>query len=623
MNLEYIFIDEYRSLKKQGVNLSSKYDIDFDANDNTLEIKENPFYMEGFYSPIIKNLKCIVGENGTGKTTILNYIKEVLTFPVGSYQLEASCILVLIDESADKVLVVNNNVPVKKDLIECPFKNKEVKTLTSYLSKDELIISNTTKGSVLSLISELDKCSILYLSNAFDGRAETDYGPKYDPIAVNLSTNNLTKSRQRESISSYVKEEMLKNLKLTLEAKKFLPNIKYPEEIRISIKHVLTRGPQQFSSTDKKDVVIDNRKRTESIKTKLGNKLSSNPSRANELLYWFYAFLLNEIFEYVPEDKYELLNSMIDESEDVLKCIKEWLNEYYSSFHTWRIIDDKKQCLPESFKWEEYIEKYKGFIAEYLILDELYGKGDKRNYGFDIPLGDETSDTIKDFFNKSEITAEISGINLIDFNWRDLSTGENMYLRLFSNLYFYFEGLTHNEELSGRTLYLLFDEIETYFHPHWQKRLVLALTEFINHFFKSFKVNILLTTHSPFIISDLPKTDLIFLKNYCGEVTIQKGLNDHLQTFGANIHSLLSDSFFLKDGLMGAFANKKINQVINILIDGKLSDISKNREQIEKMINIIGEPAIKLKLLSMFEVRLRSNLLSIKNDIDKLKGKRK
>lgn len=35
-----------------------------------------------------------------------------------------------------------------------------------------------------------------------------------------------------------------------------------------------------------------------------------------------------------------------------------------------------------------------------------------------------------------------------------------------------------------------------------------------------------------------------------------------MKTFGANIHHILKNSFFLKDGTMGQFAQKEINKII-------------------------------------------------------------
>jgi hypothetical protein len=80
------------------------------------------------------------------------------------------------------------------------------------------------------------------------------------------------------------------------------------------------------------------------------------------------------------------------------------------------------------------------------------------------------------------------------------------------------------------------------------------------------KVHFIITSHSPFVLSDLPKENVIFLEKdektgYCKNVTKET----NIETFGANIHTLLSHGFFMKDGLMGEFAKEKINKILTYL----------------------------------------------------------
>jgi hypothetical protein len=103
---------------------------------------------------------------------------------------------------------------------------------------------------------------------------------------------------------------------------------------------------------------------------------------------------------------------------------------------------------------------------------------------------------------------------------------------------------------------------------------------------------------------------------------VQDNLDDHLQTFAANVHALLSDSFFITNGHIGDFANGKISEVIDLLVNKPLNQITSKRKYIESVINIIGEDVIRNKLLELLERRLRANLLSIKEDIQILKKKR-
>ena len=114
--------------------------------------------------------------------------------------------------------------------------------------------------------------------------------------------------------------------------------------------------------------------------------------------------------------------------------------------------------------------------------------------------------------------------------------------------------------------------------------------------------NIIITSHSPFILSDIPKENVIFLKN--GKIE-----NPDIKTFGANIHTLLSDGFFMSDGLMGEFAKSKIEEIKKFYeLVKKCEKIITKSENIKNTIkniyqgyepnfrniqNIIGEPFLK------------------------------
>jgi len=123
---------------------------------------------------------------------------------------------------------------------------------------------------------------------------------------------------------------------------------------------------------------------------------------------------------------------------------------------------------------------------------------------------------------------------------------------------------------------LLWDEIELYLHPLWQKRILNIIINFIYIEKLETLLHIIVTSHSPFLLSDIPKQNIIFLDTYkeednevkignqkVGNCKVVDGLKDKKQTFGANIHTLLSDSFFMEDGLMGEFAKGKINEIID------------------------------------------------------------
>jgi hypothetical protein len=191
---------------------------------------------------------------------------------------------------------------------------------------------------------------------------------------------------------------------------------------------------------------------------------------------------------------------------------------------------------------------------------------------------------------------------------------------------------------------MLFDEIELSFHPNWQKRLLKSFIHIQDELSKSKRLHLhlIFTSHSPFILSDLPKENIIFLNKYKeDDIEVKNGnqkigncknvtKETNIETFGANIHILLSHGFFMSDGLMGEFAKGKINEVIKLLnSQRKLS--KKSQKFCENIISIIGEPILQKTLRHQLNEKLNSNETElqrlerqqkeIKDKIDKLKGR--
>ncbi len=173
-----------------------------------------------------------------------------------------------------------------------------------------------------------------------------------------------------------------------------------------------------------------------------------------------------------------------------------------------------------------------------------------------------------------------------------LSFGEIQLLKILVNIQKY---INH---FKNRKLIFLLDELELGLHPNWQKKIIAFLTKF--NIPEDKKVHFILTTHSPFLISDLPRQNIIFLdKDENGNCKVVDGLNEKKKTFGANIHTLLSDSFFMEDGLMGEFAKSKIQEIIDFF-NNKNSIYANDKKKLKKVIESIGEAFLKDKLLRMY-----------------------
>ena len=104
-------------------------------------------------------------------------------------------------------------------------------------------------------------------------------------------------------------------------------------------------------------------------------------------------------------------------------------------------------------------------------------------------------------------------------------------------------------------------------------------------------MNILIVTHSPFILSDVPKNNVLFLKDGRSVTDMQEN------TFGANIHTMLQNAFFLNGVTIGDFARDKINQLFGRLHNDDIT------EEVYQEILLVSEPFIKSQLLKMYNER--------------------
>jgi hypothetical protein len=191
-----------------------------------------------------------------------------------------------------------------------------------------------------------------------------------------------------------------------------------------------------------------------------------------------------------------------------------------------------------------------------------------------------------------------------------LSSGEKIKFEFLIELLYQLNNL-NTKEYNSVNIFL--DEIELGLHPEWQRKylkdIIFILEQFKKYTNFNKKINLFFLTHSPFLLSDIPKENIIFLKD-------GKNVSDevNINTFGSNIHTLLSHAFFMEDGLIGDFAKEKIDDVIKYLNGNEKSKIDSD-EEAQQIINIIGEPIIKKQLQKMLD----SKRLSKINEIDEIK----
>ncbi len=205
----------------------------------------------------------------------------------------------------------------------------------------------------------------------------------------------------------------------------------------------------------------------------------------------------------------------------------------------------------------------------------------------------------------------------IQFSTKNLSTGERHMLYLITRLSYSISYINPIADQPIKKICLIMDEPNNSYHPNWQKQFFNTLYEYFKNINVSDKIQIqlIISTHSPFLLSDFSDAHVLRLgrDENTGKTIVVNGIKE---TFGANIHDLLADDFFMSDSFIGEFARQKVNNVLT-WINAKLEickarsqevpqdiqadlDLFESDDDVFSIISILGDDMIKNKLLSLF-----------------------
>ncbi|MBQ7080190.1 MAG: AAA family ATPase [Fibrobacter sp.] len=155
---------------------------------------------------------------------------------------------------------------------------------------------------------------------------------------------------------------------------------------------------------------------------------------------------------------------------------------------------------------------------------------------------------------KKEINGELA-------NLHQLSSGELQMMYTLSTHAYHIRNLMSINDANRvkyQNINLVLDEVELCFHPEYQRLFVNKLIAMLNALQKDdYRFNVFIVTHSPFVLSDIPKSRILYLKEGASDY------GEKINSFAGNIGEMLYDSFFLKS-TMGEFAERKIKRLINI-----------------------------------------------------------
>ena len=614
MDIIFLWDEDLNKENQNGIMLSGKYLIDLNIEAKKMNIRDNEAYVRGFWGKNVQDCYAIVGDNGAGKTRLSYYIMLELkriqdrTKPGGNFMLIVE--KEKLNQKPDLCVYCTNqfsDLQVKYNGRNCP-KYDEGLWKQNHLKNFQVAYFH---NALCRLDYEVEpRCRYDFSYGAMIQKfRRTTYEMHYDSITKDAIKNYFDKRDFKiidflfhidSDIKSAIDFPMPQYVTISLADDRYIENYLIEETKKLG---AVMEETDQFAMGLK---TIVNTTATafghiwisRTLKSLLLNcfKLLCIPSTVPNDMKWQYRSFMEAC---------KILNDDADaQSKSIYNGVDKVIENLKKSFYQGVDIE-----------YVHTIESYINWIKSNETAINQYES--KVKSCLQIPINHTT---------KKFITELINYYNKVNFEFPfyefsfGVSTGEYHFLSVFENLY----SITRKPEIispyetsldeSVDSLLLIFDEADLSLHPKWQRMYMKWMTDFCEKVFENLSVKIIITTHSPILLSDFPGNSILYIeKDEQGEVSYRQRKKN---TFGCNIHSLFLDSFFLEEtSTMGAFAEEKINEIAQILLHQNGLNQYKS-EELVKIIHYIGEGIIREKLEKALEHHEKRSISKI-NETEK------
>lgn len=641
MQLIYLYIDGYCNLHEVEFNFCQDLHLHFNVEKGVIEASGTDPHLrlpERFWGENINNLSVVIGNNGAGKTSLMQYLIDIFLEAHGGNKVGGQGILIF--GEADTLYEYYNQ-------------NWRDRPISVQLESDQY--KYVRRLNQADMESVLGKTKLIYLSNALSMRDSqrsqwynsNRFNPFYDCSMGNLISSNIERDVNQNlrqgpmggsETEAYFLYEQYKQIKFVFDRRQHqicdeLKEKNLPVPVPKTLYIALLMGNQLSTVLD--DVDIDFGQVDGEVERRIFQNLYPQPEHEQDA----YRFLRKQLSrcaiwcairsavrcmsgqekeffgEYlwkgnwnseVNEKDYsgifkkmwEVFEQVKEKKENKRKKSEENRNEGWEGL---------KKCYKYYIEFLDYIESEK--LEEHFSIDTeewdlLKLHPERKIMTFTVDTND--ADWFMDFLKKYRYICNPD--YFMDFRW-GLSSGENSLLSLFASFYYIFDADFTNKkngnykimnkfkqcgEVQCDSVILLIDEADLTYHPEWQRVFIALLTAFLPQVYPPQccrDIQIVLSTHSPILLSDVPQQNVIYLKYDPEKRCTVVDDSTRTGTFGQNIHLLFKDSFFLEHGTIGLFAHRKINELVC-----NLKSIERSLEQDEKECFAAEKELLKNKL---------------------------
>ena len=657
MRLAYLYIDNFRNFTNEEFNFSRDFSIHYDRDTKSLSIFQNEFVLpEKFWGENIKDLFMIVGNNGAGKTGVMQFIIKLfidmsINHDYRNHTAE-ECGFVIFEEDGKFYSYILGNWGLKCNIPQITNLHEELKHtkliyLTNVLSSED---SRRNQYPAYDRYSFLYDCSISALFHA------DNHNDVYSERNIANGVSQL---------DTYLIYEQYKQIKFVFDRKQSQILKEMKKDFRVPVPQKLYID---IIIQDQLDILLPEieqkswetplEKFTFGFEPLWGKKYRSLAAPAIQSVaaeYFPYILarstirsLFSSLVRWMPEgNRAEFLKETeqwaANEGDGIafFEYIVEWMCDVIIQSGERFILNAEYLSNAENLcNNKQYYLDFLQFIFSERISEHFQIIEPRKWLIWDYSTLHCAIDTSDEWFITflQKYRYVCNPDYFLNFDW-GLSSGEKNLISLFSSLYYIFDRDYTNEKNGAYKIYnkwekenksvecdsliLMLDEADLTYHPEWQREFINIFTGFLTKIYPPEcckNIQLLISTHSPILLSDMPGENVIYLKcdskagaskmdnleasNAKGKKTmVQKSLPS--ETFGQNIYTLFKYNFFLEKGTIGAFAEKKIKKLIKDLENIEklvyeknynISSLKHNLNEYWALAKLVGEPIISGKL---------------------------
>nr|WP_249317621.1 AAA family ATPase [Campylobacter mucosalis] len=549
----------------------------FDSIAKIIEVKKNEKYYKQF-SGSIENISCIVGKNGVGKTTFFELIIMLKLWKIDGDTFRNKIHALFYENKEFFIQSYYNNatgwkiVGVQNELKKFCVDNKDNPIKADIDRKFSIVPTPIT--FIFHSLSPFDRIYELiknvYLNKSSRNKHYTSFGyigtqkiKDDEPGHNTLTTKNLIYLANMSSEFNNMLSNIgykFKNISIEINKNYFNKNVEIINFEDINL--------------DKIDIANFSQKEFNEIESLFLFPTASYYKNYTDLLHdHFYKYLVFVNLDIVKFGNFKrFLKLAISRSPNVgvVNAVKNLLENIADGnvvTVSQIFLKDSSESIKQIINNKESIKLHYKFLTD------------------DIDKHQENSkDYINKIYNSLKCMTFLSNLGIIDFkinliknskaiDYLRLSSGEKTLLSYVFNIYDRILQLKENISASSynKTFIILIDEVELHFHPEWQRQFIDIINRSFSYI-KEVKIQFIIATHSPIILSDILSQNTIYLG-------IDNQQNDYFSnSFGGNILDIYKDKFFIEH-TMGEFSRKfieKVSDSINLVYAYERSKLKDN-----------------------------------------------